>query len=190
MVNLSSDAELYLSFALVFHRPQPQSADNLEEFIDLWSEELGIQTEDYQQLMDFCTKYPPGETRVNALWEHYIPLFEVGSVDAPPYASVYLQDNAQVMGEEAFAVKDFYEASGYGLGERPEVLPDHIAVELEFMALLARDEKAQVLQEFREKHLLPFLQRILPRIRDAHKPLYSIVAILLQNWQLKSDESR
>jgi putative dimethyl sulfoxide reductase chaperone len=190
MGDLTIDAELYLSFALVFHRPQPQSADNLEEFIDLWTEELGIEAEDYQLLMDFCTKNPPGESRVNALWEHYIPLFEVGSIEAPPYASVYFQDNAQVMGDEAFAVKRFYEASGYSLGESPEQLPDHIAVELEFMALLARDGKYEQLMEFRVKHLLPFLKQILPRIQESRRTFYSTIARLIQNWQFKSDESR
>lgn len=188
--NLATDAELYLSFALVFHRPQPQSADNLEELIDLWSEELEIEAEDRKHLIDFCTNYPSGETRVNALWEHYIPLFEVGTVEAPPYASVYLQDEAQVMGEEAFAVKAFYEESGYSLGERPQELPDHLAIELEFLALLARDGKLDRLQEFRVKHLVPFLQQILPRVYESKKPFYSIAAKLLQSWQLKFDESR
>jgi TorA maturation chaperone TorD len=184
MGNLSTDAEIYLSFALVFHRPQPQMADHLEEFIDLWSEELGLELEVYQQLLNFCSQYPPGETRVNALWEHYIPMFEVGTVEAPPYASVYLQDDGLIMGEEAFAVGRFYEAAGYGLGEKPEQLPDHIAVELEFMALLARDGKGELLEEFRENHLLPFLQHIVPRIVECGRPFYAIVAKLIGKWQL------
>lgn len=184
MANLSADAELYLSFALVFHRPQLQMADHLEEFIELWFEELEIESGDYQQLLDFCEQNPPGETRVNALWEHYIPLFEVGKVDAPPYASVYLSDSALIMGNEAFAVKRFYETSGYALGEKPEQLPDHIAVELEFMALLARDGEETLITDFRNNHLLPFLKHIIPRIVESEKPFYSTVAKLLGKWQV------
>lgn len=184
MGDLKNEAELYLSFALVFQRPQLEIARNLEEFIDLWKEELTIPSEDYHKLLDFCRENPSGEARVNALWEHYIPLFEAGTVEAPPYASVYLDNEAQVMGRETFAVKVFYERSGYGLEERSEHLPDHLAVELEFMALMARDEKTELLQEFRVNHLLPFLSRILPHIIHSRRPFYSIAARILNDWQV------
>jgi len=78
----SMSAELYLSFAAVFHRPNQEVSDHLEELIDLWSEVIPDIEEQVQKLKTFCHQFPPGEQRLNALWEHYIPLFETGAVEA------------------------------------------------------------------------------------------------------------
>ena len=135
-------------------------------------------------LSKFCINFPVGTARLNAMWEHYIPLFQTGAVEAPPYASVYFSKDGLVMGPEAYAVQRVYEAAGYGMGEKAESLPDHLAVELEFAALLARDGEVAKLEEFRQKHLLPFLGEILPRIRATGRPVYALVAEILENWQL------
>src|SRR5665648_157729 len=101
-------AELYLSFAAVFHRPNQEVSDHLEELIDLWSNVVPEINELVQKLSAFCHQYPQGEQRLNALWEHYIPLFETGVVEASPYASVYFGEEGLVLGKEAFEVKQFY----------------------------------------------------------------------------------
>lgn len=176
-------AELYLSFAAMFHRPDPQFADHLEEVIDLWQEQIPVAKTSIEELYQFSVDYPAGEQRLNALWEHYIPLFETGAVEASPYASVYLNEGL-VMGKEAIAVKKFYEASGYMIGENIGELPDHLAIELEFCALLARDGEFGRLKEFKQNHLLPFLKNILPRIKETGRPVFSGVAEILEMWNL------
>lgn len=172
-------AELYMSFAAVFHRPDPEISNHLEELIDLWSEVIPDIDEWVQKLSGFCHQFPPGEQRLNALWEHYIPLFETGEVEATPYASVYLGEEGLVLSKEAFKVKQFYAICGFEIGESGE-LPDHLAVELEFCALLARNGQEKVLRDFEKLHLAPFLNSILPKIKNSHRPVYTEVASILE----------
>jgi len=176
-------AELYLSFAAVFYRPSQEVSDHLEEFIDLWSEAIPEVDQELELLTNFCRQFPPGQQRLNALWEHYIPLFETGAVEASPYASVYAGEGL-VLGKEAFNVRQFYSSCGYVMGEKSGELPDHIAVELEFCALLARNGQVEALKEFQDKHLRPFLNSILPGIKNSHRPFYSEVAAILEAKQL------
>ena len=180
----SSIAELYLSFAAVFQRPNQDVSDHLEELIDLWSEVIPEIDELVQKLSSFCHQFPPGEQRLNALWEHYIPLFETGAVEASPYASVYFGEEGLVLGKEAFNVKQFYATCGYGMGGKSEELPDHLAVELEFCALLARNGQDEALKGFEQRHMFPFLNIILPRIKNSYRPVYSEVATILEVRQL------
>ncbi|HBW34516.1 molecular chaperone [Desulfosporosinus sp. BICA1-9] len=181
-------AELYLSFAAVFHRPNQEVSDHLEELVDLWSEVIPEIDEPLQKLKAFCQQFPTGEERLNALWEHYIPLFETGAVEASPYASVYSGEDGLVLGKEAFNVQQFYANCGYVMGEKSGELPDHLAVELEFCALLASDGQAESLMEFLKKHLTPFLESILPRIKDSDRPVYSEVATILEVKQFNSQK--
>jgi len=177
-------AELYLSFAAVFHRPNQEVSDHLEELIDLWTEVIPDIDELVQKLSRYCHQFPPGEQRLNALWEHYIPLFETGVVEVSPYASVYFGEEGLVLGKEAFNVKQFYATCGYGMGEERGELPDHLAVELEFCALLARNGQDDLLKDFEKWHLNPFLKSILPKIKNSERPVYSEVAAILEVRQL------
>lgn len=179
-MNKNTLAEQYLSFAAVFHRPTQEVSDHLEELIELWSEIIPGIDESVQNLRSFCEQFPPGEQRLNALWEHYIPLFETGAVEATPYASVYFGEEGLVLGKEAFNVQQFYANSGYCMGEKSRELPDHLGVELEFCALLARNGQDEALLEFEQKHLKPFLKCILPKIKKTHRPVYSEVATILE----------
>lgn len=180
-------AELYLSFAGIFHRPHPEVADNLEELIELWQEEIPESKVYIKEMEDYCQEYPLVDNRLNALWEHYIPLFEVGDIEAVPYASVYFDDNGLVLGREAEEVKDFYRSCGYEIGNERQELPDHLAVELEFLALLASEGKIQQLLEFEKNHLKPFLRLVLPLIIKSKRPVYSSAAKILEIWKLNTD---
>lgn len=178
--------ELYLSFAGIFRRPRAEIANHLEELVDLWSEEISVPPEVVAELREFCSAFPVGEARENALWEEYIPLFETGQVEAPPYASVYFNGEGRVMGQETKAVLDFYAACGYGIGGERRELPDHLSVELEFVALLVRDGSWETMESFRSKHLLPFLKVILPKIQASGRRVYRAVAVLLEYWQVQA----
>lgn len=180
-------AELYLSFAGIFHRPHPEVVDNLEELTELWREEIPGSMAYTKEIEDYCRKYPNLDDRLNALWEHYIPLFEAGDIEAIPYASVYLSDNGLVLGKEAENVESFYASCGYEICFQRQELPDHLAVELEFLALLARDEKKQLIEEFENRHLKPFLLKILPLVVNSQRPVYSSAAKVLEIWLQNSD---
>lgn len=55
---------------------------------------------------------------------------------AMPYASFWLTDDASMRHEATAAVLDFYAQGGFEVGEELHELPDHVAVELEFLYLL------------------------------------------------------
>jgi len=78
---------------------------------------------------------------------------------APPYGSVYLEGERKVMGDSTLQVVNLYEEAGLVIDQSFKELPDHIAVELEFMYYLIHKEvealersekdKATVLKETR-----------------------------------------
>jgi TorA maturation chaperone TorD len=63
---------------------------------------------------------------------------------AMPYASFWLTDDQSMRHEATMAVLDFYEQGGFDVSEDIRELPDHIAVELEFLyALIFARNQAQ-----------------------------------------------
>lgn len=64
---------------------------------------------------------------------------------AMPYASFWLTDDQSMRHDATQAVLDFYEQGGFDVGEEIHELPDHIAVELEFLyALIFARNQAQL----------------------------------------------
>jgi len=85
----------------------------------------------------------------NDLLLDYTRLF-LGPVDilAKPYGSVWLDADAPLMGDSTMAVLQHYEDAGFEVDEGFRDLPDHIAVELEFLyVLLFREAEAQLRQD-------------------------------------------
>lgn len=62
------------------------------------------------------------------------------SLPAPPYGSIYLEKERKIMGDSTMDVKARYENFGLGLSGGFKDVPDHIAVELEFMFFLIYKE--------------------------------------------------
>ncbi|MCL5807320.1 MAG: molecular chaperone TorD family protein [Deltaproteobacteria bacterium] len=61
-------------------------------------------------------------------------------IKAPPYGSLYLDGEKKVMGDSTMEVIRFYEEAGLSRNKDCMDLPDHIAVELEFMSYLTYRE--------------------------------------------------
>lgn len=59
---------------------------------------------------------------------------------APPYGSVYLDHERRVMGDSTMEVIKIYKEAGLSVDEDFKELPDHVAVELEFMYYLIYQE--------------------------------------------------
>lgn len=110
---------------------------------------------------------------------------------APPYGSIYLDESKTVMGESTGRVAAFYRSCGLILADDFHELPDHIAVELEFISFLAfkqreaeisgnAAEQARIVslqREFLGKFLLPWLEPFtLAIINDAESPFYVAIA--------------
>lgn len=110
---------------------------------------------------------------------------------APPYGSIYLDDAKTVMGDSTARVAAFYRTCGLTLADDFHELPDHFAVELEFMSFLAfkqreasfaGDEKEvtriiSLQQEFLGVFLIPWLTPFTSAIiNDGEAPFYQAIA--------------
>jgi len=80
---------------------------------------------------------------VEALAVEYARLFIGPGDHVAPYASVHLGgDGASLWGEKTAWVKNFIEDAGFDYRPDYHGLPDHIAVELEFMQAMTAEEAA------------------------------------------------
>ena len=84
-------------------------------------------------------------------------------IAAKPYGSIWLEGQNSVMGDSTMAVQKLYEQGGFDMREDFREVPDHIAVELEFLYLLiyreneaARDAEPEARQAIASlrKHFL------------------------------------
>jgi len=80
-------------------------------------------------------KHRPAEDQIDLLKVDFTRLF-VGPFEllAPPYGSVYLEQKRMVMGDSTVDVQQRYRQAGLDLSIKE--VPDHIALELEFMYFL------------------------------------------------------
>jgi putative dimethyl sulfoxide reductase chaperone len=88
-------------------------------------------------------------------------------IAAKPYGSIWLEGQNSVMGDSTMAVLKLYEEGGFDMSEEFREVPDHIAVELEFLYLLiyreneaarngeieALQAKAALRKRFLDEHL-------------------------------------
>ena len=72
---------------------------------------------------------------------------------APPYGSVYLDGERRVMGNSTMEAIRLYEEAGLVIDQGFKELPDHIAVELEFMYYLIHKEVEALEKSEKEKAL-------------------------------------
>lgn len=102
---------------------------------------------------------------------------------SPPYESVYRTEGRLVMGESTVEVKKMYEKAGLQIVEQYTDLPDHIALELEFMYFLCveeanawkKDDKPTALKhlemqkEFLDEHLMRWVPKFCDSVVNAAK---------------------
>lgn len=126
----------------------------------------------------------------------YTSLFinRLGGVPAPPYGSVYLDEDGQVMGASSLRVMQAYQQAGLVV-DSPEP-PDFLATELEFLYFLADREGSEKGEEavrartvfFNELFLpwiTPFCQRL---AAAAPHPCYAWAATLLLAFCRQEEE--
>ena len=103
----------------------------------------------------------------------------VPSVIAPPYGSTYLSSDGMLYGPSAVSVKEFYQERGVDLAGEGD-LPDHIVVELEFLALLAEKRETADEELFLNDHFRTWFPKFKERILgEAQHPFYRILVKLI-----------
>lgn len=110
---------------------------------------------------------------------------------APPYGSLYLDGDGKVMGDSTMRVIQIYEEEGLEIDDEFTELPDHVAVELEFMYYLAHRAVREfeeggieccgysvaVQRNFLGEWLLPWLEPFCDKVRrEAETAFYRALA--------------
>ncbi len=142
------------------------------------------------------------ESSVEDLRIDYTRLF-LGPFDirSKPYGSIYLDGNNIVMGKSTMALLTLYRDGGYHVAENFSEMPDHVAVELEFLYLLntrlaedyveaaERDRLSGLGRSLLVEHLgqwiIPFTEAVK---KGAFTDFYRKLAVLTQSFIL--DELR
>jgi TorA maturation chaperone TorD len=122
---------------------------------------------------------------------------------AMPYASFWLTDDQSMRHEATMAVLDFYEQGGFDVSEDIHELPDHIAVELEFLyALIFAQNLAQLggnekelsaanalLRSFAAEHIGAWIGSFVDAVKSgAGTPFYRELAELTRSFVLREAE--
>lgn len=109
---------------------------------------------------------------------------------APPYGSVYLDENRQVMGNSTMGVIECYTDVGLNPSENNKEPPDHISTEMEFMYFLEFQYVKTGESQFVEKQKKFFLTQMntwVPKfasdiVQSKIHPFYSSLAILTNDF--------
>jgi len=135
-------ASLYCALALGFSAPDERTLEEISENISAI----------FQEAESFFA-WPALQDRIKSLQasiresdrtslkaEHHRLFGGPYKLLAPPYASLYLESEPTVMGTSSLEALRIYKEAGFLLSPSYNDLPDHIATELEFMALLCEEE--------------------------------------------------
>jgi len=99
-------------------------------------------------------------------------------VVAAPYASVHDKGDGTLYGKIAEQTKKFYREKGFALTKEND-LPDHLVYELEFLALLAKDDP-EGQKIFLTTLFTPWFEVFRSKVlEEAHHPYYRVVVNLI-----------
>lgn len=115
---------------------------------------------------------------LDALRGDYLATFDTGSGRVPLYETEYGRMRALAKGRDLADVLGFYQAFGLDLSEEAGELPDHVAIELEFYALLLHKQAllvedpvgTEVVLDARKKFLVEHLGGFVPALATAVSP--------------------
>lgn len=120
--------------AACYYQPGPEFAEE-----KVFESMLDAATRIHPQLAEYAKRLGQDYSAEGheALLLDYARLFLGPShIIAKPYGSVWLEGGNTIMGESTMAVQELYREGGFDMSEAFREVPDHIAVELEFLYLL------------------------------------------------------
>lgn len=146
------EKEFYKIFSLIFHKPDREFAGYLRGD---FSEDIAILDEEanfgFANFID-RNMSKTDEEFYEMLAVEYTRLFTtaIPNVPCPPYESIYREN--EVMGKSTLDVIDSYNQAGLSIMEKFHDLPDHVAVELEFLYYLKNYGYSEEFNAFMNEH--------------------------------------
>jgi putative dimethyl sulfoxide reductase chaperone len=163
-----------------------------------------IAPEPWEYLCHVLAQVQAGAIPLDSLRSDFIEVFERGNTRSPLYESDYGSGRAGLKGQLLGDIASFYSAFGFGFDASPENtdMLDHVAVELEFYALLTMKMAALVeandaegcdivasgRKKFLKEHLGTFVSSLSQRPSVAANPFYGVVFALID--ALVADECK
>jgi TorA maturation chaperone TorD len=188
---LLTRAQVYKLLATGFYPPEAKISEKL------WSDVIS----NWYQGSSTMTKLDPLEIRLE-----YNRLF-VGpkAPPCPPYESVHRKDRREsergmLMGPSVLDVKRRYSEAGLEISKNFSDLPDHIAVEFEFMSFLCNKEETAISvenadfwrakqTEFWRIHLVPWVSEFSNLVqKNSKSPFYNALSSFLKEWIAEEEE--
>jgi len=110
-----------------------------------------------------------------------------GELLCPPYESIYKEK--KLFGKATLEVINIYGKYDFQLNKEITEIPDHIALELEFMSFLCKNKLLQGQLSFLKEHLMPFVKKFYEVLEDcARIDLYKNIAKLLVKFVMVDKE--
>lgn len=183
--NLTQTANAYKLLSLLYGPP----TEEMEEVLAHLEQTLQILRPDLVPFILEMKTLSDSEVKLEELMVDHTRLF-IGPFDllAPPYGSIYLDGQRQVMGDSTMEVLQFYRQAGLNLAADVKQPPDNIVAELEFIYYLiakyleTEEEQWLVQMEtFLNKYLGKWIGEFINRINgNAKNPFYKNLAQLTQ----------
>jgi TorA maturation chaperone TorD len=114
-----------------------------------------------------------------------------GRTPCPPYESLWLGarprlEQGRLMGAASVAVADLYRALGLDVAAGAHELPDHVAIELEALAVALRAEGSgaeEACEALLHEHLVAWLPAFCAAVeRETRQPFYAVLARVTTAW--------
>ena len=179
-------ADLYGFLALAMRYPEPSFLD--DEYLAALVEILGQmglvdEQNEIRHLMD------SDPALLDNLQQEYTRLFvnNIPRTIAPPYASIYMDDDYSLQGKYTEKIRDYYRSCSFDITDT-NVPADHIQYQLAFLAALAQEKMFVQEQEFLTSLFRPWFERFVEAVyTEVEHPFYRVslqlIDILTQEEQ-------
>ncbi|MFQ5941025.1 MAG: molecular chaperone [Nitrososphaerales archaeon] len=171
LVGLLEEARTYQLLARGFMYPEKEWLESFLQFLNVRKDEHGNKASELVTSLTSALNHSLDEHSLDGMESEYARLFTAGeNILAPLYETEYAMDTIFAKTKELADLNGFYGAFGLQLGkDSNRERPDHVSMELEFMATLlikeayARnegwDDKAIVCLDARKKFLKDHIGR-------------------------------
>src|SRR3972149_3434824 len=176
--------EFYKIFSLIFHRPDRELASYLRDgFLeDIKSLDCAAIDGGFSRFLEE-NRGTDEEEFYKTLTVEYTRLFTnaIPTVPCPPYESVYRED--VIMGDSTLCVLECYNKAGLKVVEKFHDLPDHVAVELEFLYYLTEYGYGDEHDSFIEEHFSKWIPKFCEDVeKNDRTGFYGPAATVLQSF--------
>jgi len=146
--------------------------DSIVTNLDLNNDALGLR-------QSYCAN----QEGLELLQIEYTRLFINSSpaVIAPPYSSVYLDQEGNLYGPSAVWVHKFYHLHGFELSGAGDI-PDHLVLELDFLALLIEEGQDDVAEQFLSEHFRKWFPRFKERVLNGSTNKFNSTLLTLVDF--------